>query len=85
MSSMAQQAIEMGIDPIIAPSSLGGTWEDHELTGPGDCFYNDCEDEYTEEEPNWFATSQEALEYAKNNIGTVITRSPDGNGYIIKE
>jgi hypothetical protein len=75
MSSMAQQAIEMGIDPIIAPSSLGGTWEDHGL-------YNDFEDD--RRRPSWFATSQEALEYAKNNIGTIITRSPDGNGYIIK-
>jgi len=36
-------------------------------------------------EPQWFATAQEAQDYAKKNIGIVITRSPDGDGYIVKK
>ena len=32
----------------------------------------------------WFATANEAQEWAKKNIGKTITRSPDGNGYIVK-
>ena len=32
----------------------------------------------------WFATANEAQEWAKKNIGKSITRSPDGNGYIVK-
>ena len=31
-----------------------------------------------------FKTAQEAQQYAKNNIGVTITRSPNGNGYITK-
>lgn len=85
MSSMAQQAIEMGIDPCIAPSYLGGTWEDHGLKSPADYFDYEDENKYFQKEPTWFATSKEALDYAKNHIGTVITRASDGNGYMIKE
>lgn len=77
MSSMAMQAIEMGIDPCIGPDHQ--PWD-----GPGRCFYEDCDDNHIKKEPEWFATAQEAQSYAKENIGTVITRSPDGNGYIIK-
>lgn len=91
MSSMAQQAIEMGIDPIMAP--MGGTWEDHGLEGPdlgGRGEYNrlkasELYDDYSEKKPTWFATSKEALHYAKNNIGITITRASNGNGYIIKK
>jgi len=75
MSSMAQQAIEMGIDPCIAPG--GGTWDD-----PTNREYNNY---YDYEEPTWFATSKEALDYAKKNIGITITRASDGNGYVIKK
>ena len=83
MSSMAMQAIEMGIDPVLAPG--GGTWGDcwnsstgRESYGGGD-FKADAQTN-----SNWFATAQEAQDYAKKHVGTVITRSPDGNGYIIK-
>lgn len=73
MSSMVQDAYDMGIT-----SELGGM--------PSDSFYNDdYEDNYIEKEPDWFATAQEAQDYAKKNIGKIITRSPDGNGYIIKK
>ena len=73
MSSMVQDAYDMGIT-----SELGGM--------PSNSFYNDdYEDNYIEKEPDWFATSQEAQDYAKKNIGKIITRSPDGNGYIIKK
>ena len=78
MSSMAMQAIEMGIDPCIGPDFQ--PWD-----GPGRCFYEDCDDRHVEKEPSWFATAQEAHDYARRNIGTIITRSPDGNGYIIKK
>lgn len=74
MSSMVQQAIEMGIDSWDGET---GAWNWNEND------YN--EDDYSEEEPTWFATSKEALDYAKNNIGITITRASDGNGYIIKE
>lgn len=52
-----------------------------------DRFYDEDSDDYeynTDNKPTWFATAQEAQEYAKNNIGIVITRSPEGNGYIVK-
>ena len=83
MSSMAQQAIEMGIDPCIAPG--GGTWDnptnreyacsvassrgytpdylDDDINNGKNCReYNNYSDS---EEPTWFATSKEALDYAK--------------------
>ena len=50
----------------------------------GQNYYDDYEEEY-QEEPTWFATAEEAQDYAKKHTGTVITRSPDGNGYIIKK
>ncbi len=102
MSSMANQAIEMGIDPVQAPG--GGTWDDphnrdyacsvarnrgftpeyldDDINKGRNCSrHNDYEERTT----GWFATAQEAQDYAKRNVGTVITRSPDGNGYIIKK
>jgi len=88
MSSMAWQAIEMGIDPCIGPDFQ--TWD-----GPGKSFYEGYEDNYEKKykddyisykkEKTWFKTAQEAQEYAKANPGIVITRSPDGNGYIVKK
>lgn len=72
MSSMVWDAYEMGIT-----SELGGM--------PSDSFYNDTyEDNYIEKEPTWFPNAKEAQDYAKANPGIVITRSPDGNGYIVK-
>ena len=50
MSSMVQQAIEMGIDSWDGET---GAWNWNEND------YN--EDDYSEEEPTWFATSKEAL------------------------
>ena len=86
MSSMAWQAIEMGIDPCIGPDFQ--PWD-----GPGKSFYKDYEDDYKQyqedysykKEKTWFKTAIEAQEYAKANPGIVITRSPDGNGYIVKK
>ena len=71
MSSMVQDAYDMGIT-----AELGGM--------PRDSFYND-NDDYIDKEPDWFSTAKEAQDYAKKNIGTIITRSPNGNGYIIKK
>lgn len=72
MSSMVWDAYEMGITP-----ELGGM--------PSDSFYRDTDKKsYIEEEPTWFATAKEAQDYAKANPGIVITRSSNGNGYIVK-
>ncbi len=67
---MVQDAYDMGIT-----SELGGM--------PGGSSYSNTYFE-EESEPNWFQTAQEAQNYAKANPGIIITRSPDGNGYIIK-
>lgn len=73
MSSMVWDAYEMGITP-----ELGGM--------PSDSFYrDDYSTNRSKEEPEWFATAQEAQEWAKQNVGKTITRSPDGNGYIVKK
>ncbi len=82
MSSMVWDAYAMGITP-----ELGGM--------PRDSFYrNDIKlrkniydiayhDDNSETE--WFSTAIEAQDWAKKNIGKTITRSPDGNGYIVKK
>lgn len=72
---MAWDAYEMGITP-----TLGGL--------PGRSFYKDYNrtsyKTYKNNDKEWFSTSKEAQEWAKKNIGKTITRSPDGNGYIVK-
>lgn len=77
MSSMAWDAIKMGIDPCIGPDFQ--PWD-----GPSRSFYANDSKDYAKKS-HWFPTAQEAQDYAKKHIGTVITRSPDGNGYIIKK
>ena len=77
MSSMVWDAYSMGITP-----ELGGL--------PRESFYKDNyrvpNKNKTIEKDNkeWFETANEAQEWAKKNIGKTITRSPDGNGYIVK-
>lgn len=74
MSSWAQDMYDAGLTCTfggeLCPSLLDDGRDDYDIE---------------EDEPAWFSTAQEALDYAKINIGTVITRSPDGNGYIIKK
>lgn len=76
MSSMVWDAYEMGITP-----ELGGM--------PRDSFYKkDISRDFSvkiKDNAEWFSTAQEAQEWAKKNIGKTITRSPDGNGYIVKK
>ena len=45
---------------------------------------DDLEDFRPTREPSYFKTSQEATAWAKNNPGRAFTKSPDGNGYIVK-
>ena len=77
MSSMVWDAYAMGITP-----ELGGL--------PRESLHRDnyrvSNKNKTIEKDNkeWFATANEAQEWAKKNIGKTITRSPDGNGYIVK-
>lgn len=45
---------------------------------------DDLEDSRQTREPSYFKTYQEATAWAKNNPGKAFTKSPDGNGYIVK-
>jgi len=101
MSSMAWDAMQMGLDPTVGPD--GREWCESnykrpainkEIFGGNECESNsynkiDFDEGYSSvtniEKPTRFATAQEAQDYAKQHIGTVITRSPDDNGYIIKK
>jgi len=72
MSSMVQGLMDMGISPDF--TSLGaGYYKDEK----------EDENNYNYQKKR-FSTAQEAQEYAKANPGIIITRSPDGNGYIVK-
>lgn len=99
MSSMAWDAMQMGLDPVMGPdgrewceSSYRRPAINREIFGNYECDNGDFgkidldggRSNFVYEEPTWFATAQEAQDYAKRNIGIVITRSPDGNGYIVK-
>ena len=77
MSSMVWDAYAMGIT-----SELGGL--------PRESFYKNNyrvpnnNKTIKEDNKEWFPTANEAQEWAKKNVGKSITRSPDGNGYIVK-
>jgi hypothetical protein len=44
------------------------------------------DDEYeAKEESSYFETFKDAMAWAKNNLGQVITRAPDGEGFVIKD
>ncbi len=104
MSSMAQDAIEAGLDGFIAPD--GREWcdsiyrrppvnieiwgedpcenvrfnEGEKIDVPGKSYSND----YYEDETGYFSTFQEAANWAKKNPGKIITKAPDGVGFIKK-
>lgn len=74
--SQAEWMIEHGYDHVFN--------SDHTEREEGDepSFYKD----YNEDpEPIFFYTFEAASGYAKKNTGKTITRSPDGEGFIIKE
>ena len=99
MSSMVNEAIEMGIDPVQAPG--GGTWDNpaypdyansrsnsmHKRKKAIECMYltNHVRsfDLFKDKEICW-STSEEALKYAKDHPGAIITRSVNGKGYKVK-
>lgn len=97
---MAWDAMQMGLDPIVGPDGREWCESSYKRPAVNKEIFGDdvCENgnygkidldrggsNYVSSEPTWFATAQEAQEYAKRNIGIVITRSPDGNGYIVKK
>ena len=79
MSSWAQDMYDGGYT-----SQLGGL-----MDGGGSrsrrSINSSTEETKPNKEPEWFATAKEAHDYAKKNVGTIITRSSDGNGYVIKK
>lgn len=80
MSSMAMQAIEMGIDPCV--DSNHQPWE-----GGINPIYNDPDwylDEPEEPKKPYFKTFKEARGFAIKNPGTVITRCESGEGFTTK-
>ena len=75
----------MGSDWQYIQDHMGGHDEDglpNFMSEPG---FSDDSYSYKEKEKNWFASAKEAQDYAKANPGIVITRSADGNGYIVKD
>lgn len=53
-------------------------------TFSGTLGFDDSIEEY-HSQPDWFATFQEASQYAKKNIGVTIKRSEDGDGFVINK
>ena len=76
-------------DRMITAHRSGNTWWNN---GSSDYdpeyeeFRKEQDDEYKiNKEPSYFETFQEAMAWAKNNPGQVITRAPNGQRFMLKK